>query len=115
MRLIVTKCDWGMDYLGDLEQRLKAFADAGYDGVECFFVAMDPGEFVDQCQSLGLEFNAGMVAPTVEAFRLELERSLELNPSLINCHAGRDYYDFDEGVKYFREKGYPLSSSIYYI
>ena len=103
MRLIVTKCDWGMDYLGDLEQRLKAFADAGYDGVECFFVAMDPGEFVDQCQSLGLEFNAGMVAPTVAAFRLELARSLRLNPGLINCHAGRDYYDFDEGVKYFRE------------
>lgn len=91
MRLIVTKCDWGMDYLGDLKQRLKAFAEAGYDGVECFFVAMDPGEFVDECQTRGLEFNAGIVAPTVEAFRLELTRSLELNPSLINCHAGREF------------------------
>jgi hypothetical protein len=103
MRLLITKCDWGMEYLGDLPKRLKAFADAGFDGVECFFIDMKPDAFVDLSQELGLELNAGMVAPTVEAFRAELKRVLPYKPTLINCHGGRDYYEFDEGCRFFRE------------
>jgi hypothetical protein len=44
-----------------------------------------------------------MVAPTVEAFRSELARVLPYRPSLINCHAGRDYYEFDQGLDFFRQ------------
>ncbi len=103
MRLIVTKCDWGMEYLGVLPDRLRAFAEAGYDGVECFFIDIKPERFLELAAETGLELNAGMVAPTVEAFRAELKRVLPYKPALINCHGGRDYYEFEEGCSFFRE------------
>ena len=103
MDLKITKCDWGMEYLGDLSSRLRAFSEAGYDGVECFFIDLDPSEFNEQVSELKLELNAGMVAPTVEAFRAELARVLPYNPTIINCHGGRDYYDFDQGKAFFEE------------
>ena len=103
MRLVITKSDWGMEYLGDLPARQRAFSGAGFDGVESFFVDISPSRFLELCDETGLEFNGGMVAPTVEAFRSELARVLPYRPSLINCHAGRDYYDFDQGLEFFRQ------------
>ena len=103
MEMVITKCDWGMEYLGDLPQRLRKFAEAGFDGVECFFVDIPDTEFLELCDETGLEFNAGMVAPTVEAFRAELERILPFKPSIINCHGGRDYFDFDTGLAFFTD------------
>ncbi len=35
MKLKLLKCDWGMEHLGEMPDRLRAFAAAGYDGVEC--------------------------------------------------------------------------------
>jgi hypothetical protein len=102
MKLMITKSDWGMEYLGDLPQRLREFSDAGFDGVECFFVDIPPARFLELCEETGLDFNAGMVAPTVAAFRKELSRVLLYRPSIINCHGGRDYYDFEQGVEYFQ-------------
>ena len=75
-----------MEYLDGLPQRLLAFANAGFDGVEYFFVDIDASQFTDICQETGLEFNAGMVAPIVEAFWSELKRALQYRPSLIDCH-----------------------------
>ena len=34
MKMMITKSDWGMEYLGDLPQRLREFSRAGFDGVE---------------------------------------------------------------------------------
>ncbi|MFT5114028.1 MAG: hypothetical protein ACI8P9_003361 [Parasphingorhabdus sp.] len=103
MKLIVTKSDWGMESMGDLPARMQAIADAGFDGLECFFVDIPADRFTHLCAHHSLSFNAGMVAPTVEAFRAELARVLPYKPLLINCHAGRDYYDFPTGVKFFKE------------
>jgi hypothetical protein len=33
MQLKLLKCDWGMEHLGPMPDRLRAFAKAGYDGV----------------------------------------------------------------------------------
>ncbi len=103
MEMLITKSDWGMDHIGDLHTKLRAVANAGYDGIECFFVDMKPAEFNAARRELGLSFNAGMVAPSIAAFRTELQRVLAYEPDLINCHGGRDYFAFDEGVAFFRE------------
>jgi hypothetical protein len=103
MDIFITKADWGMEHLGDLDARMAAIADAGFDGIECFFVAMDPARFRDRCRDLGLFYNGGIVAPTVDAFRAELQRTLKCAPTLINCHGGRDYHTHNESVDFFTE------------
>ncbi len=103
MDIIITKADWGMEHMGDLDARLQSIAEAGFDGIECFFVDMEPAKFVDRCGTLGLMYNGGIVAPTVEAFRAELKRTLQCDPKLINCHGGRDYHTHDESIGFFSE------------
>ena len=103
MDIIITKADWGLERFGDLESRLQVIADAGFDGIECFFVDMPADRFKGRCSDLGLIYNGGIVAPTIEAFRTELKRSLACNPTLINCHGGRDYHSLDESIEFFTE------------
>ncbi len=103
LELIITKSDWGMEYLGDLPQRLQVFSEAGFDGVECFFVDIPANQFLELCDQTSLVFNAALVAPTVDAFRGELARALTYKPSIVNCHGGRDYYDFDQGLAFFKD------------
>lgn len=102
MDILITKADWGMEHLGDMDARLNAVAEAGFDGIECFFVDMEPARFVARCAELSLIYNGGIVAPTVEAFRAELARSLRCAPTLINCHGGRDYHTHAESVSTLR-------------
>lgn len=102
MELKLLKCDWGMEHLGDQRVRLKAYAAAGYDGVECAVVQMDPAEFGDLCGELGLDYVAMMFCDDEEAFRTWLALIKRTRPILINCHPGRDRYDFERGLAFFR-------------
>ena len=74
MELKLLKCDWGMEYLGDQRTRLRKFAAAGYDGVECAIIEMDPAEFADLCAELGLDYVAMMFCDDEEGFRAQLEQ-----------------------------------------
>jgi len=102
MQLKLLKCDWGMEHLGDQRQRLAKFAAAGWDGVECATVEMDPREFGELCGELGLDYVAMMFCDDEQAFRDQLERIKRTRPILINCHPGRDRYDFARGLAFFR-------------
>lgn len=101
MDLKLLKCDWGMEYLGDQRARLAKFAAAGYDGIECATVEIDPSEFGDLCGELGLDYVAMMFCDDEAAFRDQLERIKRTRPILINCHPGRDRYDFARGLEFF--------------
>lgn len=37
-----------------------------------------------------------------QAFREQLDEIKRRKPLLINCHPGRDYFDLDRGVKFFK-------------
>ena len=102
MDLKLLKCDWGMEYLGDQRARLTKFAAAGWDGVECATVELDPAEFGDLCGELGLDYVAMMFCDDEQSFRDQLERIKRTRPILINCHPGRDRYDFARGLELFR-------------
>jgi sugar phosphate isomerase/epimerase len=97
MQLKLLKCDWGMEQLGDQRERLRKFAAAGYDGVECATVDLEPSEFGDLCAELGLDYVAMMFCDDEASFRAQLERIKRTRPILINCHPGRDRYDFARG------------------
>ena len=103
MDVLFTKADWGLEHLGPLERRLELIKEAGFDGIECFFVDMNLREFRERRQAVGLEYVPCVVAPTVEAFREGLSKVLEAEPMIVNCHGGRDYHSFDESVAFFEQ------------
>ena len=68
MEIIITKSDWGMEGMGDTVTRLQLVADAGFYGIECFFVDMEPARFTAQRADLELKFVGGFVAPNPGSF-----------------------------------------------
>ena len=102
VQLKLLKCDWGMEHLGDQRARLRQYSAAGYDGVECAFIEMDPSEFADLCAELRLDYVAMMFCDEEAAFEAQLGNIREARPLLINCHPGRDRYDFQRGLGFFR-------------
>ena len=73
MQLKLLKCDWGMEHLGPMPDRLRAFAKAGYDGVECASIGMEPDEFGDLTKELGLDYVAMMFCDDEKLSSKQLE------------------------------------------
>ncbi len=94
--------DWG--YAGTKEAFFADAAAVGYDGVEVW-VPQDDKE-ADQLEGLADEYNlklgllAGNQGDTVEShldyFKQSIAKALRLEPAFINCHAGKDYFTFDQ-------------------
>ena len=102
MELKLLKCDWGMEKYGEMPERLKKYKEAGYDGIECANTGMDPQEFADITGELGLDYVAMMFCDDEDAFRRQLDEIKTRSPILINCHPGRDYFEFERGCEFFR-------------
>ncbi|MFM1549872.1 MAG: sugar phosphate isomerase/epimerase family protein [Lentisphaeria bacterium] len=102
MELKLLKCDWGMEYLGDPSERLHKYKEAGYDGVECANIGMEPEEFSDLMGELDLDYVAMMFCDDEQAFRDQLEDVKKTRPILVNCHPGRDWFSHERGVEFFR-------------
>lgn len=103
MQLKLIKCDWGLEHLGDMSERLKVYRDAGYDGVECANIGMEPEAFGALTEELGLDYVAMMFCDDEEAFARQLAHVKQTQPILINCHPGRDYFDLDRSVRFFND------------
>lgn len=101
MRLKLLKCDWGMEYLGAMPDRLHAYKRAGYDGMECANIGMDPSQFSELTGELGLDYVAMMFCDDEEAFCTQLAVIKKTRPLLVNCHPGRDYFDLERSVRFF--------------
>ena len=102
MQLKLLKCDWGMEHLGAMPDRLRAYAAAGYDGVECADIGMEPAAFGELTSELGLDYVAMMFCDDETAFRTQLAAVKRTRPILINCHPGRDYFDLPRSVEFFK-------------
>lgn len=99
---------WGMKHLplNSVLQQIKA---AGYDGAE---IALDPDildifavkQLFEQHQLLLLAQlpypKAGTVANMRSAFLSKLEALFAINPLMINCHTGKDYFTFNENLEF---------------
>jgi hypothetical protein len=110
VELKLIKCDWGMEHLGDMPERLKVYRDAGYDGVECANIGMDPEAFGLLTEDLGLDYVAMMFCDDEQAFARQLAHVKQTEPILINCHPGRDYFDLDRSVRFFNDVAEQASS-----
>jgi hypothetical protein len=101
VQLKLLKCDWGTGHLGE-RARLRAYAAAGYDGVEAGFIDLDAAELREQLQELRLDHVAMVFARDATEFREQLVRIRRLKPLPVNCHAGRDHLEFERGVELLR-------------
>ena len=103
MELKLLKGDWGMEHLGDMRARLRAYAEAGYDGLECSQIGgMDPVEFVELTQQLGLDYVGMVFCDHEDDFEPLLAEVMKRRPILVNCHPGRDFFDHERGLRFFR-------------
>jgi hypothetical protein len=103
MQLKLIKCDWGLEHIGDMPRRLEAYRAAGYDGVECASIGMEPAAFGETTEALGLDYVAMMFCDDEAAFARQLEYVKRTRPILINCHPGRDWFDLERSVRFFNE------------
>ena len=103
MEIKYFKCDWGMEGYGTPKERLKKYKDAGYDGAECLNIGMEAEEFADYFDELGLEYVAMVFCDTEQYFEEQLNELINRRPILINCHPGRDFWDFDRGCNFFQK------------
>ena len=111
MKIKYLKCDWGMENYGNPKERLKMYKNAGYDGVECANIGLDAREFANYIDELGLEYVAMIFCDTEQAFEEQLTEVINRRPILINCHPGRDFWDFDRGCDFFA-KIFKIASSV---
>ncbi len=98
---------WGMDHLS-LEDALQKIKEAGYHGTE---IALNPD--VDDLSSikklfdeLGLRmlaqhpFGRGNTpGEYLENYISKLAQITEINPDMINCHTGKDYFSVKDNLK----------------
>lgn len=103
MKLKLLKCDWGMEGLGDVASRLRKYAEAGYDGVEAAFINMESAQLSETLIEHKLDYVPMLFARDEQEFRDQLEKIKSLNPLIVNCHPGRDHFDFNRGLVFFKE------------
>jgi hypothetical protein len=102
MKLVVLKALWGME--GPLEPKLDAIVEAGYDGIETplFMTDMHPDELKRGCQSRNLRLVGQAFPRSLDEFKEHAEGLLEAGVGRINCHTGKDWFAFEEGVALFQ-------------
>jgi sugar phosphate isomerase/epimerase len=101
---------WGMKHLplADVLQRIKA---SGYDGAE---IALNP-DLMDvwQVKQLfednGLDFlvqhpygRGANFDEAISNYRSKMETLLKLNPVMINCHSGKDFFTFEQNLEFLK-------------
>jgi hypothetical protein len=101
---------WGMRPM-PLNEAFRKIKEAGYDGVE---LAIDPGTSgyelgIDMAKQYDLLFIAqhpyakgDTPEDHLADYVYKLEKILELKPSFVNCHSGRDYYSIEENMEFLK-------------
>ncbi|MEY4660091.1 MAG: hypothetical protein RLZZ42_43 [Bacteroidota bacterium] len=121
VNLIILATNWG--YPGSLESFCAAAKKEGYDGIEVWV----PGTEKEMNElkkttdnfhlKLGLLVGGSDKNPEKhkEQFMSSLERAIKMNPIYINCHSGKDFFEFNanaeilnSSIKRSKESGIPV-------
>ena len=103
MRIEFYKALWGME--GTVEEQLAKIAQAGYDGYEAPIPGRAPSD------SNGLGYVAMLFVSEIEELERGLERAAAAGAELVNVHSGRDWWDHDQGSRFF-EKALEVQSAV---
>ena len=103
--LLILATNWGFD--GSWEEFASKVKAAGYDGVEVWF----PGEenrreFFEAMKKYNLQYGflvAGSdkdPAKHLEQFKVALMPAVKAKPLYINCHSGKDFFNYEANKKF---------------
>ena len=103
--LLILATNWGFD--GSWEEFASKVKAAGYDGVEVWF----PGEenrreFFEAMKKYNLQYGflvAGSdkdPAKHLEQFKVALITAVKAKPLYINCHSGKDFFNYEDNKKF---------------
>jgi sugar phosphate isomerase/epimerase len=113
--LMVLATNWG--FSGNWDAFAAKAAAEGYDGVEVW-APQDPEDrknFLAAMKTHGLKFGlligGGDRDPArhLEQFNKALEIALSMNPVYINCHSGKDWFNFESNLRII-EASYRMSA-----
>lgn len=105
VRILATK--WGnTDPIEDFCQKIK---EVGYDGLEDWLPAQeeDRDRLLRSCEKHRLKFGLLVGASDsdyhkhLDRFTSDLEQAAKHKPLYINCHSGKDYFSFEQNLKFF--------------
>lgn len=113
---------WG--FKGSYDEMAKAAKKEGYNGI-----AVGPPknekkreEFFEAIHKYGISYSgfassgkSSSFQDHLETYRTNLDKIIAIKPHHINCHAGKDYFTFDQNIKLFKigikkskESGIPI-------
>ena len=119
--LIIYATRWG--FRGSMDEFCRRVKEEGYDGVEDWLPGDKAQEeaLFEALEKYNLRFGllAGSGGDTfdqhMKSYAANLDRALERKPDFINCHAGRDFFSFDQarqiiesGKKKSKDSGIPV-------
>lgn len=112
MHLVFAKSKWETwdDPLDTFLRRVKA---DGFEATELYLMplAESPDEIVAQHEALGLKIIGQILTDgatpdeQLRSLEAQFERAEACHPILINCHAGRDRFSFEENLRLFERVG----------
>ncbi|WP_242203985.1 sugar phosphate isomerase/epimerase family protein [Aestuariivivens insulae] len=93
---------WGFN--GSMDAFCKAAKKEGYDGIEDWFPSNEAGEqaLYEALDKYNLRFGAltgsggANFTAHKESYKANLTKVISRKPDFINCHAGKDFFTFDE-------------------
>lgn len=105
-QLKIFATNWG--FSGSLTEFCKKAKDEGYDGVEVWVPSdeKDREAFFNAVAKYDLAYGflAGNSGKTFEAhladFQFQMERAASYKPIYINCHAGKDFFPYDQNRQF---------------
>jgi sugar phosphate isomerase/epimerase len=95
------KALWGMG--GSLPDKLDQIASAGYSGIEAPVGMYDAQTLAPALDDHGLGFVGMLFVEDAEALKRGLEEALASGAEMANVHAGKDWWDFDRGCRFWEE------------
>src|SRR5205823_5521361 len=90
---------------GSPDEQFSRIAEAGYDGVESAVEEIaDRGKFMAILEEYHLEYIPLIYTEGdhLENFRRLIKLAASFNPKKIVAHSGRDLWNFEEQIKFFR-------------
>jgi sugar phosphate isomerase/epimerase len=114
-QLLVMGTNWG--FPGSIAEFCRKAREAGYDGIEIWMPGDAAGRnellraSADNNLKLGLLYGGGDADFNKHAdqFRNGLKQAAEMKPIYINCHSGRDYFNFEQN-RALMDESYDLAA-----
>lgn len=101
--------DWGR--IGALDKFCEKVVEKGFDGIETGIPSedselervMETLHKYDLLCILQSNVNCNRFDDFLSAYKSELERAARMEPTLINCHTGKDYFAFRDNMQLIKE------------